>query len=189
MRVGKGSGKSKKCFKRGFVLWFTGLSGAGKTVVANKVAAILDERGYDVERLDGDIVRKRLTKDLGFSREDRAENLSRVGYVASLLSKREVGVIASFVSPYRKERGMVKRMVTNFIEVYVSTPLEVCEERDVKGLYKKARKGEIKEFTGVSDPYEPPKRPDIDICGDKPRSKVKDLAEEVVVYLRKNNYL
>ena len=149
------SKKMKKRFKKGFVLWFTGLSGAGKTVVANKVARILEEKGYDTERLDGDVVRKRLTKDLGFSREDRAENLSRVAYVAGLLSKRGVGVIASFISPYRKERSMVKRSVTNFIEVYVSTSLEICEKRDVKGLYKKARRGEIKDFTGVSDPYEP----------------------------------
>ncbi len=185
----KNNNPAGKRFEKGFVLWFTGLSGAGKTVIANKVARILKEQGYDVERLDGDVVRKHLTKDLGFSRKDRAENLARVSYVASLLSKRRVGVIASFVSPYHKERNMVRRKVTNFIEVYVSTPIEVCEKRDVKGLYKRARKGEIKEFTGVSDPYETPRSPEINVCGDRPKYGVGDLAEEVVEYLKKKKYL
>jgi adenylyl-sulfate kinase len=175
--------------QKGFVLWFTGLSGAGKTTIANALARKLSVMGYDIEKLDGDIVRKSLTKDLGFSREDRAENLSRVAFVAGLLSKRGVGVIASFVSPYRKERAMVRGRVTNFIEVYVSTSLELCEQRDVKGLYKKARRGKISNFTGISDPYEPPKNPEITICGNKPRNKVGELADEIIAYLKKERYL
>jgi len=124
----------------GFVLWFTGLSGAGKSTLANAVYKKLKKDGYKVERLDGDTVRENLTKDLGFSKKDRENNIKRVAFVSSLLSKHGVGVVASFISPYKKERDYVRKVVTNFCEIYISTPLNVCEKRDTKGLYKKARK-------------------------------------------------
>ena len=146
---------------RGFTLWFTGLSGAGKTTIAEIVERELRERGRRVEVLDGDIVRTNLSKGLGFSREDRIVNVLRIGFVANLLTRNGVGVIVSAISPYKEARDQGRRRVVDFVEVFVDAPLEVCAERDVKGLYKKAFAGEIKEFTGVSDPYEPPAAPDL----------------------------
>ena len=146
---------------RGFTLWFTGLSGAGKTTIADIVERELHERGRRVEVLDGDIVRTNLSKGLGFSREDRIINVLRIGFVANLLTRNGVGVIVSAISPYKEARDQVRRRIVDFVEVFVDAPLEVCAERDVKGLYKKAFAGEIKEFTGVSDPYEPPAAPDL----------------------------
>jgi adenylylsulfate kinase len=146
---------------RGFTLWFTGLSGAGKTTIAEIVERELHERARRVEVLDGDIVRTNLSKGLGFSREDRIINVLRIGFVANLLTRNGVGVIVSAISPYKEARDQVRRRVVDFVEVFVDAPLEVCAERDVKGLYKKAFAGEIKEFTGVSDPYEPPAAPDL----------------------------
>lgn len=146
---------------QGFTLWLTGLSGAGKTTIAIALERELRARGARVERLDGDTVREGLTRDLGFSKEDRDKNIERVTFVAKLLSRNDVGVIASFISPYRAARDNVRRETTNFIEVYVDAPLETCAARDVKGLYAKAFAGELKEFTGVSDPYEAPEAPEI----------------------------
>ncbi len=145
----------------GFVLWFTGLSGAGKTTLAVALEPELRKRGLRVERLDGDIVRQGLTRDLGFSKEDRDKNIERVTFVAKLLSRNNVAVLASFISPYHATRDMVRREVTNFVEVFVDASLEVVMERDVKGLYQKALAGEILNFTGVNDPYEPPENPEI----------------------------
>jgi len=147
--------------QEGFVLWFTGLSGAGKTTLAVALEPELRKRGINVERLDGDIVRESLTRDLGFSKEDRDKNIERVTFVAKLLSRNNVGVLASFISPYRVTRDMVRSQVTNFTEVYVDVTLDTVIERDVKGLYKKALAGEIPNFTGVSDPYEPPLEPEV----------------------------
>lgn len=147
--------------QQGFTLWFTGLSGAGKTTVATALEKELRARGLKVERLDGDTVRKSLTRDLGFSKEDRDKNIERVTFVAKLLSRNGVAVLAAFISPYRATREMVRAETTNFIEVYVHAPLEVCAQRDVKGLYAKAFAGEIPDFTGVSDPYEEPLNPEI----------------------------
>lgn len=145
----------------GFTLWLTGLSGAGKTTIAVALEAQLRARGQRIERLDGDTVRQSLTSDLGFSKEDRDRNIQRVTFVAKLLSRNGVGVIASFISPYYETRDYVRDETTNFIEVFVDAPLEVCAERDVKGLYARAFAGEIPNFTGVSDPYEVPESPDI----------------------------
>jgi adenylylsulfate kinase len=147
--------------ERGFTLWFTGLSGAGKTTVAEIVEKELRERGRRVEVLDGDIVRTNLSKGLSFSREDRNVNVLRIGFVANLLTRNGVGVIVSAISPFKEARDQVRRRIIDFVEVFVDAPLEVCAERDVKGLYKKAFSGEIPQFTGVSDPYEEPNAPDL----------------------------
>ncbi|MGA2363480.1 MAG: adenylyl-sulfate kinase [Candidatus Aminicenantales bacterium] len=151
----------------GFTLWFTGLPCSGKSAVANRVAAILKDRGLRVERLDGDVVRQDLTRDLGFSKKDRDENIRRVTFVTKLLSRNGVAVLTSFISPYREMRDRARREATNFIEIYAKCPVEVCMERDVKGMYQKALRGEIKEFTGVSDPYEEPLNPEIVLETDK----------------------
>jgi adenylylsulfate kinase len=148
-------------YQRGFTLWFTGLSGAGKTTIAEIVEHELKERGLRVEVLDGDIVRTNLSKGLSFSREDRIVNVLRIGFVANLLTRNGVAVIVSAISPYKEARDQVRRRIIDFVEVFVDVPLEVAAERDVKGLYKKAFAGEIKQFTGVSDPYEPPVAPDL----------------------------
>ncbi|WP_009631243.1 adenylyl-sulfate kinase [Synechocystis sp. PCC 7509] len=151
----------------GVTLWFTGLSGAGKTTISQAVETELRLKGCKVEVLDGDIVRQNLTKDLGFSREDRDENIRRIGFVANLLTRNQVIVLVSAISPYREIRTEVRQRIGNFIEIYVNAPLEVCEQRDVKGLYKKARSGVIKNFTGIDDPYEPPINPDVECSTDK----------------------
>jgi adenylyl-sulfate kinase len=148
---------------RGFCLWFTGLSGAGKSTVAGIVAARLRERGRRVEVLDGDEVREHLSKGLGFSKEDRDTNIRRIGFVASLLARNGVVAITAAISPYREVRDEVRAWIDDFVEVWVDTPLERCEERDVKGLYARARTGEVPAFTGVSDPYEPPPRPEVHV--------------------------
>jgi adenylylsulfate kinase len=142
--------------QHGFTLWFTGLSGAGKSTLANLVAERLQEMGRNVELLDGDEVRKNLSSGLGFSKADRDANIRRIAYVAKLLSRNGVIAITAAISPYREIRDEARAEIKNFVEVYVDCPLEICEQRDVKGLYKRARSGEIQQFTGISDPYEPP---------------------------------
>jgi adenylylsulfate kinase len=142
-------------------LWLTGLSGAGKTTIACQLERDLREQGSLVELLDGDAVRKNLSKDLSFSREDRDTNVRRVGYVANLLSRNGVIAIVSMVSPYRAVRDDLRQTVEKFVEIYVNAPLEVCEARDIKGLYAKARLGQIKAFTGIDDLYEQPLNPHI----------------------------
>jgi adenylyl-sulfate kinase len=150
----------------GFVLWLTGLSGAGKSTVAAKLAPALAERGHRVELLDGDEVRTNLCQGLGFSREDRDTNIARIGYVAGKLAKHGVAVLVAAISPYREARDQVRASVDSFVEVYVAAPVSICAERDVKGLYAKALAGEIKNFTGVSDPYEAPENPDVLVRSD-----------------------
>jgi adenylylsulfate kinase len=148
----------------GFTLWFTGLSGAGKSTLATYIEPILRERGKSVEILDGDEVRENLSKGLGFSKEDRDTNIRRIGYVANLLARNGCVAITAAISPYQAVRDEIRRLTeqrAHFVEVYVEAPLEVVEERDTKGLYKKARAGLIKNFTGISDPYEPPTRPEV----------------------------
>ena len=150
----------------GFTLWFTGLSGAGKTTIAELVRPELERRGRLVEWLDGDEVREHLSKGLGFSKEDRDTNIDRIGWVASRLTRHDAAVIVSAISPYRGARDKARAMIEangTFVEVFVDASVEECARRDVKGLYEKAFKGEIKEFTGVSDPYEAPENPEIRI--------------------------
>ncbi len=142
--------------EKGFTLWFTGLSGAGKTTLARLVETELRNRGSRVEVLDGDIIRTNLSKGLGFSKEDRDTNIRRIGFVCNLLTRNGVVAIAAAISPYREVRDELRRDIGSFVEVYVSCPISVLAERDVKGLYKKALAGEIKNFTGVDDPYESP---------------------------------
>ena len=152
--------------QKAFVLWFTGLSGAGKSTLADKTYRYLKQKGLKVERLDGDKVRS-LFPDTGFSKEERDRHIKRVGFLASLLEKNGITVISSFISPYAEARRFVRQLCKNFIEIYVKTSLETCEQRDVKGLYKKVRAGEIRQFTGVSDPYEAPEDPEIIVETDK----------------------
>jgi adenylyl-sulfate kinase len=164
----------------GVTVWFTGMSGSGKTALALRLEKELRERGLKVERLDGDIVRQSLTRDLGFSKEDRDKNIERVTFVAKLLTRNGVAVLCSFISPYRAVRAKVKEEVGNFVEVYCYATLETLIERDVKGLYEKAIAGEIENFTGISDPYEPPENPDVTIDSGK-----ESLEESLDKILRK----
>ena len=171
----------------GFTAWFTGLPCSGKTTVADAVADVLRERGYRVERLDGDIVRKDLTSDLGFSKEDRDENIKRVTFVSKLLSRNGVVVLATFVSPYRERRRKTREDIGNFVEVFVRCPVDVCIERDVKGMYKKALVGEITGFTGVDDPYEEPENPEIILHTD--RETLEESVQKVLDRLQKLGYI
>ncbi len=173
--------------KQGLVLWFTGLSGAGKTTIATAVQQELAHRGCPVELLDGDVVRTHLSKGLGFSKEDRDTNIRRIGFVASLLCKHGVVAIAAAISPYRSTRDEVRQMATQFVEVYVAAPLSTCEQRDVKGLYAKARSGEIQYFTGIDDPYEEPLNPEI-ICHTEQES-IDNSVACVISYLEQQGYI
>ena len=150
----------------GFTIWFTGLSGSGKSTISEIVERELRARGHKVEVLDGDVVRTHLSKGLGFSKEDRDTNIRRIGWVCEVLTRNDVVAIAAAISPYRDVRDEVRERIGRFVEVYVEAPIEVLAERDVKGLYKKALAGEIGNFTGVSDPYEPPLNPEVTCYSD-----------------------
>jgi adenylyl-sulfate kinase len=168
----------------GCCLWFTGLSGAGKSTIANVVVDKLRARGRKVELLDGDEIREHLSKGLGFSKADRDENIRRIGWVASVLARNGVVSVTAAISPYRAVRDEVRGWIDNFVEIHVATPLEECEARDVKGLYARARSGEIPEFTGVSDPYEAPLSPEI-VVQTSGRT-VEDSAAQVITWLEAN---
>ena len=178
---------TKPKLKTGFTLWFTGLSGAGKSTITDILEKKFKEFGFNVEVLDGDIVRTHLSKGLGFSKEDRDTNIRRIGYVASLLSRNGVITITAAISPYRDIRNEVREMHENFVEVYAKCPLEVVEKRDVKGLYKKARSGEIPQFTGVSDPYEEPQDPEITVETDS--GTPEDRANQILNWLKENKFI
>ena len=169
--------------ERGFVLWFTGLSGAGKSTLAESVGKRLKELGHKVEILDGDEVRENLSQGLGFSKQDRDTNIRRIGFVANLLARNGVVAITAAISPYREVRDEVRaKAQAPFVEIFVDAPLAVVEERDTKGLYKKARAGAVKQMTGVSDPYEPPLKPEVVLkTGEEP---VAASVERIFLYLR-----
>jgi adenylyl-sulfate kinase len=171
----------------GFTLWLTGLSGAGKTTIAVALEEKLRQRGVKIERLDGDTVRESLTRDLGFSKEDRDKNIERVTFVAKLLSRNGVGVVGSFISPYIAMRDYVRSQTTNFIEVFVDAPLQVCADRDVKGMYAKAFAGQIPNFTGVSDPYEAPVNAEIVVHTDQ--ETVEDSVNKIIAYLEEKAHI
>ena len=174
-----------------FLLWFTGLSGSGKSTIANLVELELHKQGIKTYTLDGDNVRKGLNNDLTFSPEDRAENIRRIAETANLMIDAGIVVLAAFVSPYKKDRENIKNIVkdVNFVEVYVNTSIEECERRDVKGLYKKARAGEIKNMTGISAPYEAPENPSIEINTEKVsvENAVKKIIDYITPKLKLNN--
>lgn len=162
------------------ILWFTGLSGSGKSTISEQVFEIIKEKGYEVEHLDGDVIRDIFPKT-GFSEEERNNHVKRVGYLASRLQAHKVFVIASFISPYKESRDFVRNLSEDFTEIYISTPFEECERRDVKGLYAKARSGEIKNFTGLDDPYEAPDNPEIEI--DTTHIELDQAIKIVIEYL------
>ncbi len=172
----------------GFTLWFTGLSGAGKTTISNIIAQELRARGLKVEVLDGDVVRENLSKGLGFSKADRDTNIRRIGWVCEVLTRNGVVAIAAAISPYREIRDENRARIGQFVEVYCEAPIDVLAERDVKGLYKKALAGEIKNFTGVDDPYEPPLHPEVSICSDG-RESVTESANRVLSKLEELGYI
>ncbi len=174
---------------KGAVIWFTGLSGSGKSTVANTVDHILHSKGVHTYVLDGDNVRMGLNKNLGFSPEDRTENIRRIGEVAKVFNDASLLTLTAFISPYRADRDAVRDILDEgeFIEVFVNASLATCEERDPKGLYKKARAGEIKGFTGIDAPYEEPKTAELVLDSDN--KSIDDLAQEVVAYLESNGYI
>ncbi|MGH2747228.1 MAG: adenylyl-sulfate kinase [Actinomycetota bacterium] len=168
--------------ERGCVIWFTGLSGSGKTTIANIVEHSLLDADVPVEMLDGDVVRENLSKGLGFSKEDRDTNIRRIAFVAHLLQRNGVFVITAAISPYRRVRHEARALIRDFVEVFADAPIEVCEERDVKGLYAKARAGEIKNFTGVDDPYEPPDYAEV-AChtdGETPEESAQKVIDKLI---------
>ncbi|MED3907336.1 MULTISPECIES: adenylyl-sulfate kinase [Geobacillus] len=171
------------------VLWFTGLSGAGKSTLSVEVEKELHQRGVRTYILDGDNIRHGLNKDLGFSAEDRKENIRRIGEVAKLMVDAGIVTLTAFISPYREDREMVRQLLgeKEFIEIYVKCSLEECERRDPKGLYKKARAGEIKGFTGIDDPYEEPENPELVVETDK--QTLEESVKQVITYLEENGYL
>jgi adenylylsulfate kinase len=168
---------------KGFTLWFTGMSGAGKSTISERIFARLKSAGAKVELLDGDVVRTHLSKGLGFSKEDRDTNIRRIGFVCELLTRNGVIAMVAAISPYREVRDEVRTRIGSFVEVHVHCPVEVLAERDVKGLYKKALAGEIAGFTGISDPYEPPVNPEITI--DSSKESVDESVERVWMQLQK----
>jgi len=165
------------------LLWFTGLSGSGKSTIANRVEQVLHEKGIHTYALDGDNVRKGLNNDLSFSPEDRTENIRRIAETANLMIDAGLVVLAAFVSPYRKDRENIRNIVgsENMIEIYINTSVEECERRDVKGLYKKARTGEIKNMTGISAPYEAPSHPEIEVKTEE--LNVDEATEQIINFL------
>ncbi len=173
--------------QKGVTLWFTGLPCSGKSAIADIVAEKLKAQGLRAERLDGDIVRQDLTRDLGFSKADRDENIRRVTFVAKLLARNGVAVLVSFISPYREMRDRARQQIRNFVEIYVKCPVEVCAKRDVKGMYQKAMRGEIKEFTGVNDPYEEPLRPELILETDK--ETLDQSVEKAMAKIKELGYL
>jgi adenylylsulfate kinase len=172
---------------KGFTIWFTGLSGAGKSTLAEALEPELRARGHKVEILDGDIVRTNLSKGLGFSKEDRDTNILRIGFVAHLLSRNGVAVITAAISPYRDIRDQNRELIGDFVEVYAKCSIEELTRRDVKGLYEKALRGEIQNFTGISDPYEEPLKPEVVV--DTEKETMEESLEKILSYLQSKGYI
>lgn len=172
---------------RACTIWFTGLSGAGKSTITEQLVPMLKARNCKVEILDGDVVRTNLSKGLGFSKEDRDINIRRIGFVCHLLTRNGVFAVSAAISPYKNIRNEVREQIQDFVEVYVKASLETCISRDVKGLYKKALAGEIKEFTGVSDPYEPPEHPEV-VCHTEHETP-EESARKIILRLEELGYL
>jgi adenylylsulfate kinase len=175
--------------QKGVTLWLTGLSGAGKSTIAVELEHALLENKHQAYILDGDNIRFGLNKNLGFSPEDRSENIRRIGEVAKLFTDANIITITAFISPYRQDRDNARKLLKEgeFIEIYIKCPLEVCEERDTKGLYKKARKGEVKEFTGISAPYEEPLSPELTI--DTSKMSIEESTRAIIKYLEEKGYV
>lgn len=173
--------------QQGVAVWFTGFSGAGKSTIAEALTEKLKSQGYRLEVLDGDEIRENLTKDLGFSKEDRDTNIRRIGFVAKLLARNGVIVLVPVISPYRAIREEMRASIDNFVEVFVNAPLSVCEDRDVKGLYKKVRAGQIKQFTGIDDPYEPPTNPEVECRTDL--EELSDSVDKIFNKLKESGYI
>lgn len=173
--------------KKGFTLWFTGMSGSGKTTLANKIEEILLERGLNVEILDGDVIRTNLSKGLGFSKEDRDINIRRVGFVCNLLTRNGAVAMGCCISPYRAIRDENRELIGRFVEVYCKAPIEKLIERDPKGLYKKAIAGEIKEFTGISDPYEEPENAEVVV--NTAEETIEESVAKIIRTLELMNYI
>ncbi len=174
--------------REGIVVWLTGLSGAGKSSIASAAAESLARQGLRTEVLDGDLLRQSLSKDLGFSKADRDEHVVRVGFVANVLSRFGAVVFVALVSPYEEARNTLRRRIPSFIEVYVNAPLQVCEQRDVKGLYQRARRGEVASFTGISDPYEPPMSPEVECRTGEESLTISVEKVLAVVHTRMENF-
>jgi adenylylsulfate kinase len=172
---------------QGYTIWFTGLPCCGKTTIANQVAVLLKKKGYLVEQLDGDIIRQNFSSDLSFSKKDRDENIKRATFLAKMLSRNNVVVLASFVSPYRKQRRKARKEIKNFVEVFVRCPVKICMKRDVKGMYKKALEGKIQHFTGVDDPYEEPEQPELIV--DTDIESVDESVRKVIKRIQELGYL
>lgn len=185
--VGKGAGGGSWPMDRGFVVWLTGLPASGKTTIARELERALRERGLKVEVMDGDEVRQGLSRDLGFSKEDREKHAMRVAYVSKLLARNGVAVIVALISPYRSFREGVRREIENFVEVYVRCPVEECSRRDPKGLYARALAGEIPDFTGVNDPYEEPENPEVVL--DTLQENTQESVGKLLSWLSENGYL
>jgi adenylyl-sulfate kinase len=187
IHLGGGAGTRAERDSTGFTIWFTGLSGSGKSTITHLLEGELRHRGHRVEVLDGDVVRTHLSKGLGFSKEDRDTNILRIGWVCEVLSRNDVVAIAAAISPYRNIRDEIRANIGRFVEVYVEAPLDVLAERDVKGLYRKAMAGEIKNFTGVNDPYEPPLNPEV-VCYSDGRETPEQSAHKVLAKLAELGY-
>jgi len=187
IHLGGGAGTLHERQTTGFTLWFTGLSGSGKSTIAHLLETELRNRGHKVEVLDGDVVRTHLSKGLGFSKEDRDTNILRIGWVCEVLSRNDVVAIGAAISPYREIRDQVRANIGRFVEVYVEAPLEVLADRDVKGLYRKAMAGEIKGFTGVDDPYEEPLNPEV-VCHSDGSETPEESAAKVLAKLEELGY-
>jgi adenylyl-sulfate kinase len=187
IHLGGGAGTRQERETTGFTIWFTGLSGSGKSTIAHLLEDELRNRGHKVEVLDGDVVRTHLSKGLGFSKEDRDTNILRIGWVCEVLSRNDVVAIGAAISPYREIRDQIRANIGRFVEVYVTAPLQTLADRDVKGLYKKAMAGEIKGFTGVDDPYEEPENPEV-VCHSDGSETPEESAAKVLAKLEELGY-